>query len=145
MNLKETEPKQVLKWAIIIFIIIIALRFGAPLIKSTWNQFKKSSETRSIEELENNINNNKLSYQLAEYSLMANSLFTAMDGMGTNEQVIYNVFNRLKNIDDLYQLITSFGVKSDQTLQQWLIADLSSSELEKVNQLLSSKNINFQF
>ena len=145
MNLKEMTTKDVIKWTVIIFILIIAFKFAAPLLKSLWNQLKKSSETKSIEELENSINNNKLSYQLAEYSLMANSLFTAMDGMGTNEQVIYNVFNRLKNIDDLYQLITSFGVKDDQTLQQWLISDLSSSELEKVNQILSMKNINFQF
>ena len=95
-----------------------------------------------------------LSYPLSNYNIWADSLQAAMFDAGTDESVIYNVFNKLKNPRDLLQLIKAFGVRPYYTfgwkqgnynLGQWFTEELSTSEFDKINAILKSKNINIQF
>lgn len=94
-------------------------------------------------------------YTAAQYSDMADSLFTAMDGYGTNEDKIYAVFNKLRNDADFIKLDQAFGVRgatddlfgfyAATDLQGWIIDDLDSSEITKLNNILRKKGISHTF
>ena len=122
----------------IIVLIIIAFRYVKKYLKKRKNQ-------QIINELDKDINVRELTYPLSYYPLWANELYEAMDGAGTNEDVIFKIFGKLQTKHDVLQLITAFGVKEDETLTQWLVDDLSDDDRATLNRLLSDKNINYQF
>jgi hypothetical protein len=70
---------------------------------------------------------------------------------GTDEQAIYDVFNLMKNNIDVALLIKAFGKRrvefstQDQELGAHLSNDLDSSEITKINNILSSKGITYRF
>ena len=95
-----------------------------------------------------------LSYPLSNYSLMADQLQSAMFDAGTDENTIYAVMAKLKNPKDLLQLIKSFGLRTytvfgwpqgNYNLGQWIQEELSTTEKDKVNQILAGNGINYQF
>ena len=123
-------------------IVIIALIFGIVLFNKI---VYKSRNKKIIKDLDEDIVVNKLSYPLSYYGIWAEDIYNAVEGMGTNEQAIFDVFNKVKNKDDVLQLISSFGVKDGETLSQWIIGDLGDDDKATLNRLLSDKNINYQF
>jgi len=125
-----------------IIVIIIAIVFGVRYIRKF---IKKRKNQATLNELDKDINVSKLTYQLSYYGIWAKDLFNAMDGMGTNEQVIYDVFKKMQTKDDVLQLITAFGVQDEETLTQWIVSELDDSERDTLNRLLTDKNINYQF
>jgi len=125
-----------------IIVIIIAIVFGIRYIRKF---IKKRKNQAALNELDKDINVSKLTYQLSYYGIWAKDLFNAMDGMGTNEQVIYDVFKKMQTKDDVLQLITAFGVEDEETLTQWIVSELGDSERATLNRLLTDKNINYQF
>ena len=98
-----------------------------------------------IKDVEKQIDKSDLSYANSEYTQMANKLYSAMKGIGTNENAIYDVFSQLETESDVRKLISTYGSKDGMTLQQWLIDDLSNRELQKVNDILAKNNINYSF
>lgn len=125
-----------------IIIVIIALILGIRYFKKF---IKKRKSQAVLNELDKDINISLLSYQLSYYGIWAKDLFTAMSGVGTNEQTIYDVFKKMQSKDDVLQLITAFGVEDEETLTQWIVSELGSSERATLNRLLTDKNINYQF
>jgi len=123
-------------------IVIIALIFGLIIYKDLR---KRSSGKSAIKELDKDIDTNHLSYPRSYYGIWAQDVYRAVNGMGTDEQAVFDVFKKMKNKDDVLQLITSFGVKDGETLSQWLIGDLGEDDKETLNRLLSDKDINYQF
>ncbi len=98
----------------------------------------------------------KLTHPKAQYGLFADRLFSAMDGMGTDEEEIYQVFRAMETYDDVSQLIVAFGTREitdprpwysnkTLTLQGALKEELDSNEIKKVNMILAGKNINYIF
>lgn len=98
-----------------------------------------------IKDVEKQIDKSDLSYSNSEYTQMANKLYSAMKGIGTNENAIYDVFSQLETESDVRKLISTYGSKDGMTLQQWLIDDLSNRELQKLNDILAKNNINYSF
>lgn len=98
-----------------------------------------------IKDVEKSIDKNDLTYTNAEYTQFVNKLYSAMKGIGTNENAIYDVFSQMMTESDVKKLISMYGSKDGMTLQQWLIDDLSNRELQKVNDILAKNNINFSF
>jgi hypothetical protein len=98
---------------------------------------------------------------------LSEKLVQAMNGCGTDEKMVNSVFNTLKNDADIYLLISSFGVRyytpcgasqpvsyarwlfNDKTfggdLGTWLSYDLSTSEINNINNILSKKGIKYSF
>jgi hypothetical protein len=90
-----------------------------------------------------------------------------MNGCGANQTRIENAFKKLNNEADLKLLIRDFGVRfytpcaisspisyaiylSDNkhfggTVATWLLYDLGTSSIDKINNILASKKINFKF
>jgi len=107
------------------------------------------------------------SYTPSQYESYSIRLAEAMNDCGTNEDSVFDVFNAMKNKADVLSLINAFGVRSYRpcaasqpisytrylfnsdafggTLPTWLEYDLSASDKEKINKILSSKKIDFQF
>ena len=113
------------------------------------------------QQLEQDLDDTKLSYPKTQYNTWANKLETAMFSVGTYEEDIYAIFRMLKNNNDYLQLLKSFGRRKYSggvlpgiettldfskgwTLNQWLTEELSTSELRKVNDILRSKGIKYR-
>ena len=109
----------------------------------------------------------KASYSQTQYESFALKLVEAMNGCGTTLDSVKQVFEAMNNKTDVLKLIEVFGVRYyrpcpatdpvsyakymfDQNIfggniQTWLQYDLSSSELEKINNILKGKKIDFKF
>lgn len=97
------------------------------------------------------------SFSQAQYNSWANALFIAMDGFGSDENSIYNIFKLLKNNADLLQLIKAFGIREISsgkfnpepnvkgTLIQCITSELNAYEISKINSILDKSGITFKF
>jgi hypothetical protein len=85
---------------------------------------------------------------------LADDLFSAMDGYGTDEQTIYDTFNKLGNQFDFAALVKAYGNRTLSSgfgnvfvpnftgdLVASLKDELSGSEIATLNQILTSKGI----
>ena len=139
-----SDPKKAIS-------IIILIAAGIALIWLVWRLVKNSLSTAatavsSTAALASEIaSGGTLSYTSSEYSSYATRLYTAMKGLGTDESAIYNIFYLMKTKADVLKLIAVFGTKDEMTLSEWLADDLSTSEILKVNTILSDSGIDYQF
>lgn len=107
------------------------------------------------------------SYYDSQYENLSQQLVEAMNGCGTDEQKVYNVFRQLQNDADMLKLLVQFGVRfytpcaSSQPISYalwlwdsqrfggpistWLGYDLTSGEISKINAILRDRGINYQF
>ena len=107
------------------------------------------------------------SYSTSQFEGFAQQLVQAMDGCGTDENAVYQVFQAMKSKADVLKLISVFGVRfyqpcvwtspvsyaiwqaNDQAygggISTWLGYDLSASEIGKINAILSQKGIDYSF
>lgn len=89
---------------------------------------------------------------------LASGLRAAFDDCGTDEQAVYAVMRQLRNLADVYKLISVYGTRSYKgcfdgdyfsnhtfNLSEALANELGSSELSQVNNILSGNGITFQF
>jgi len=85
------------------------------------------------------------SYSQSQYNTMANQLYYALKGAGTDEETVYSVMGKMQNDLDIIALDNAFGMRDASSLQAWLRGDLSSSEMQQVNMILSNKGITKSF
>ncbi|MCQ2959548.1 MAG: hypothetical protein MJ198_05095 [Bacteroidales bacterium] len=135
---------KTIKSGIITLVVIIAIyvvfHYG-----SEW--IDQARERRKIKDLDGRINKNNLSYGETQYTSFAKKLFAAMDGLFTDEDAIYDVFRKMKNIDDLLMLQVAFSEVEDEneSLEDWLHDDLSNSEIRVINSILEERQITYSF
>ncbi len=133
----------------IVVAVCIVMAIAGVVIAKTCNLkdliSNKKAEQKLIEEANKNIETSQLSYTQDQYNTYATRLYKAMKGIGTNEKAIYTVFEAMNTYSDVQQLVKTFGIKDGETLKEWLYGDLSNSELAHLNEILSSKSINYQF
>jgi hypothetical protein len=106
-------------------------------------------------------------YADSQFQSFCDALVQAMNGCGTDESAIYQIFGYMRNDADIRKLVTTFGIRyiepcwisqsdayaiwlfNDKAyggeLASWLNFDLSSSEIAKVNSILKGNGINYQF
>lgn len=109
----------------------------------------------------------KASYTQTQYESFALKLVEAMNGCGTSINSVNQVFESMVNKTDVLRLIEVFGVRyyrpcaatqpisyvrymNDEktfggNIQTWIQYDLSSREIENINNTLKNKNIDFKF
>lgn len=109
----------------------------------------------------------KASYTQTQYESFALKLVEAMNGCGTSINSVNQVFKSMVNKTDVLRLIEVFGVRyyrpcaatqpisyvrymNDEktfggNIQTWIQYDLSSREIENINNTLKNKNIDFKF
>jgi hypothetical protein len=99
----------------------------------------------------------KLSYPKSAYYSMADAIETAVNGIGTDEQLIYTTFRKLKNDADFLMLKKAFGIRNYNgdylpyilTRAKWgleatLQNEMSSTELGYVNAILKKAKIKYR-
>jgi len=94
----------------------------------------------------------KATYPDSSYSQWANSIVSAgFNVLGTNEQAIYAIFQKMMNDLDVAKLIVAFGSQrvefsfQSMPLGAWLASELDNSEMALINKILSDKKIKYQF
>lgn len=102
-----------------------------------------------------------------QFEQMSQTIVTAIDGCGTDEDAIFSVFQQMANEADIRKLITVFGVRYSQPcsvtspisyaiwlandqafggpLNVFLRYDLSDSDIAHINSILRERGIVYQF
>lgn len=139
------DPRRA--WTIGIFLVIAIV-----LIVVFWGKIKglfESLVNKSAlnNELQEHIQETGESLTLsnATFNMLANKLYTAMKGVGTDEDTIFSVFGQINNTADMLKLVAVFGTRDGETLDQWIRGDLGYFEINKLNRLLSNKGIAYSF
>lgn len=134
-----------------IFFTVLAVG-GGIIIYRIVRKDTKSAPGNDLNKLQINVRN--LSFSTSEYGLMAQKLFLAMDGVGTNKTSVMSVLNSMRTGDDMLMLIREFGVKrygiitslwfgKDLNLIGWLNSEFKGSDLEQVGTIFRSFGIPF--
>lgn len=118
-----------------------------------WNRFGKSKQEtedankqRDIaNEVNNAITTSNVTLTQVQLNTLADKLYNAVKGAGTDEKSIYDAMRTLQTKDDVLALIKTFSVRDSMTLREWLYDDLNNSEISKINDILLSKGISFSF
>lgn len=140
------SPQTKVRARNIIILIVLFLLFRKRLVGAIRKMFHKD-----INKLD--VNTGNLSYERSEYFSMCSSLESAMNGTGTQEDVVLNVIMRMRIQDDWNFLQKCFGIRekdggtfySDLTgdLKAWFADDLDSGEMEEIRDILSSQGISY--
>ena len=119
--------------------------------------FKKSAEEKAAEKAAETINGlvieeTNLSLSQSEINLIAQELYNAMKGVGTDEDAIVSVFNRISTKDDLLAVMKRFGTPEYGSwwlghkyldLTGWLKEELSDEPLNAVRNVFLNYGIPF--
>ncbi len=82
----------------------------------------------------------------AQSKAIAEAIYKAVKGIGTDEKAIYDAFQSsyISSDDNLNRVILAFGSRDGMDMQQWLRDDLNASDMRKVNQILADRGINLK-
>lgn len=138
---------------------LFAVVFVLVLVWITWNYFDAQKDLVKTQ-IRNKAEIDKLadqgiqpSYPLSKYKTWGDVLFKAMDGPGTDEEIIVKIISYQKNDADFIELNKGFGLRkssyeyfSDPTdLKTWFRDDLDASFLKQINEQLSRQGITKKF
>lgn len=139
----KPKQKQMLIGAALLAVGLLILR------KPTGAKAEQAATQRDLQKA------GKPTYTDTQYQLAANRLEQAMFDVGTDEAAIFAIFQALKNNADFLKLNQAFGsrtysggflpafLNSKLTLVQWLQEELSTSDLNKLNQILRQAGITY--
>lgn len=125
-----------------VVIIIVAIFLVGAFAYFLWT--KKSAEAKELEEkLNKDIKNDNTpqSYDDSEYLNIANALYNAMDGLGTDGQVVMDMMRRVMSNKDWLLLNKSFSVRDGYTLLAMVKSELGIDPID----LIIKKAINDHF
>lgn len=135
-----------LKYGMIAIVVLI-------MFFVVWNRFGKSKQDtedankeRDIaNEVNNAITTSNVTLSQVQLNTLADKIYKAVKGSGTDEKSIYDAMRTLVTKDDVLALIKTFSVRDSMTLREWLYDDLNNSEISKINDIFLSKGISFSF
>ena len=134
---------------------VLAAVFAIKKVIKLFKQIPAKTTVKDAKtELNKEINYNPLSFTESQYKMWADSIETAIFDIGTDNKAIYSIFVKMNNKADVLSLIVAFGVRplydwfvhiGDWNLGQWLHYDMRQSQIDKINTILSNKDINYSF
>lgn len=144
--------KLILTLAIVI-IVIVALKKGFAVIGQFLGMTDPTKADAGKAELASiKIDSKRLNYAPEKYMMLANKLYDAMKGWGTNDQAILDVFTLTRNLDDVKAVIKAFGVRDSMNLGQYLRDELGETRLtafglsiQELNKYLAERKVNYAF
>jgi len=157
LKLKNKPVMWLINVVIVLVILIIIYKLYQKFKRDIKGSIRNSQIEHDIKDIVNTqgsdpgaqVTSNVRTYNDADYKLMAESLFEAMDGLGTDENSIFTILSSLRTKADWYALVDAFGTRKtssmwsdfEGTLTKWLSDELSDSEKTRVNQILSKFGI----
>lgn len=134
---------------VILIVVIILLVIFRARIKGLIDRLSNKIANNQLENEWQQQSGETATISRAQLTVMANKLFAAADGAGTDEDAIYAVFNQLRNTADLYALISAYGTKNGLDLPGMIRDELGNHwptyELDKLNKILTNKGIAYHF
>jgi hypothetical protein len=147
---KLNPIQQVALVAIIVVIAWVAYQYFDAKAKEAKRIIRQKAEEQALKD-----KGVKPSYTESKYKGWAEQLYKAMDGPGTNTDVVLKIMSYQKNDADIMQLEKAFGLRrssyavawlTDPTdLKDWLRSDLSETLMKQLNQQLSRQGISKRF
>ena len=147
--MKEIFANKYVKIGLLVAIVIVVIVIISQIVKLLK---KQDSLTRGARR---EIDKSKLNFTETEYKTMAENLFEAMTGIGTDVDSIYTTLSRLKSQADWFKLIDVYGVREHSqssymgfwsftgNLVESLNNELKSSEKARVSNILASIGVVF--
>jgi hypothetical protein len=140
----KIDRPTLIKWALIITLVIALFFLARKAIKAIRSDVYSNQVNAEIQA-------NELSYPLNQYITLADQIHDAMAYLGTKNNQVTAVIQKLNTLSDVLQLIKAFGSRNyygfwgAKTLPQWFSLELSTSETAALNAILKQKSINFTF
>lgn len=143
------------------FALLILVGGGYLLFSKIKNELKDAAQKKKNDELYKDEQDpkQKLSYKRSQFNAWADKLEDAILGTtfnNTDEEAIYQVLRNLKTNNDWLELNRAYGIRKwynsnipfhwgeDKNLVSALQADLDTEEKNKVNKILSIRNITYR-
>lgn len=124
------------------------------LLAVYWSKIKAYFTARRLERsFDEQITSSEVTISAQQAQNIADKIFSAMEGAGTNETALYNAFEQINSYSDLMMVMKAFGKRKgswswfggESGLVEWINDDCSNAEIAKINAILASKNIDFSF
>lgn len=125
--------------AVVVIVAVVVFYLNYSKIKD-WIREKKLEK-----EIAADIDTSNISISTSMMRQYADRLYTAMKGLGTDEDTIYDVFSNFHSSDEVLQLIKVYGTRGNMTLPQWIVDELTTKERKKLNTLLTNNGVTYQF
>lgn len=138
------NPKRMIALAILIIVIIVLYFILKGRIKEWVHTLQNKVDVNKALNEEIRTTGETPSYADSAYRTYSQRLYNAMKGMGTDLDSVNAVFNDMRNTADVLKLISAFGTRDGETLGEWMSGEAFLS-IKKINQILVSKGINYQF
>lgn len=137
---------NIIKWIVISVLILIVIIVLFVFVLKGKNAITDAvTESKLIKEANYEIATDQITLTSSQFATLATKIYKAVKGAGTDEDAIYAAFLSVNSRSDVLKLISTFGVRDGMTLKEWLYDDLSTDEITKINDILSSKNILYTF
>ena len=142
------DNQKSISTAILIMVLLFIGFFYKKIIALFSSPSDKINEQK-LETIDNIIVGDSATLSTSQARIIADSLYNALDRFNDDEKLVYSNFAKIKNGDDMKMVFKAFGVRSyllgtganylgtKMTLVEWLENDLSSSELQKIQNKLS--------
>lgn len=134
-----------IKIVLICLAVLVVFVTGFYFYKSSVKLKDVRSSNDVIDKANKEIDSAQITLTKVQLQTICEKLFKAMDGLGTDTDSIYEAIGMANTRSDVLSIIATFGVKDGETLSEWLYGDLSQNEINHLNSILASKNINYQF
>ena len=142
---------QLLKYKQTLIIIAIAivcliLVFAFCKFSGLGTRIRTAFAQKKLDELlDKEMSDENITLSDASLEMYAQKLYTAMEGGGTDEDAIYEVFGDMACKSDIIALIRTFGVRDGRNLVGWITSELNAKERTKLNSIIAANNINYKF
>jgi len=138
---KNVKAKAVKYVAISIAAIVVIL-----ILMALWKWIEKKVRNRRVVNSANSeIDRSKLTLTDAQFHLLASKLYTALKGVFVQPKAAYEVFEALNTRSDVMQLSVIYGVRESWTMARWIQKKLTRNQVLRINEILTSKNIDLSF
>lgn len=139
------DPRRAIVIGVFIVLVIVVLVVFWNRIKAAFQSLvNKGANVTALNEHEAETGE-RPTLSTVTYTALANKLYQAFKGLGTDEDAVYKVFNQLNNTADVLKLISVYGLKDGHDLDWWMRSELNRWELKKVNTIMSNKGIAYAF
>lgn len=145
MNLSTVNKASLIGTGIKYGIPILAIGIGVIVIKKRLKRNPDGTSSKVAPSLKDTvIQKNNLTITPSDAALFANTLYGAMQDIGTDEETIYSTIEKINTKDDMLLVIKAFGMKKylwgardpwfgqEYNLIGWLRSELSNKEVAKI-------------
>lgn len=145
MNLSTINKASLIGTGIKYGIPILAIGIGVIVIKKRLKRNPDGTSSKVAPSLKDTvIQKNNLTITTSDAALFANTLYGAMQDIGTDEETIYSTIEKINTKDDMLLVIKAFGMKKylwgardpwfgqEYNLIGWLRSELSNKEVAKI-------------